>query len=118
MSYLDEAQLEIVPLDYVRELGYERLHGPVIAPDGEAPERTDYGQVVLTRRLRDAMLRFNPDVPDEALEDVLRQVTRPESPDLVVNNRSFHRMLIDGVDVSCRDESTRTSNRRFYPFRF
>jgi type I restriction enzyme R subunit len=103
MSYLDEAQLEIVTVDYFRQLGYEYLHGPVIAPDGEAPERQDYGQVVLTGRLRRALVQINPDVPDDAIEDALRQVTRTDSPSLIVNNRAFHRMLTDGVDVSWRD---------------
>lgn len=56
MAYLDEAQLEIVTVDYLRELGYGYVHGPMIAPDGETPERQDYAQVVLTRRLRDAMV--------------------------------------------------------------
>jgi len=55
-SYLDEAQVEIVTVDYFRELGYEYIHGPQIAPDGDAPERVDYGQVVLIGRLRDALL--------------------------------------------------------------
>src|SRR5664279_1452418 len=103
-NYIDEAQAEIVAADYFRELGYQCLHGPVIAPDGDAPERHDYGQVVLTRRLRDAMVRINPDVPAEAIEDALRQVTRTDSPSLIVNNRAFHRMLTDGVDVTWRDD--------------
>jgi type I restriction enzyme R subunit len=102
MSYLDEAQVEIVTVEYFRDLGYEYVHGPQIAPDGDTPERADYGQVVLTRRLRDAIARINPDVPDEAIEDALRQVTRTDSPSLIINNRAFHRMLTDGVDVSWR----------------
>lgn len=101
--YLDEAQLEIATVGYFRELGYEYAFGPDIAPDGEAPERSDYGQVVLVGRLRAAMGRINPGMPDEVIEDVIRQVTRTDSPDLVVNNRAFHRMLTDGVDVSWRE---------------
>ncbi|MDR1613659.1 MAG: type I restriction endonuclease subunit R, partial [Planctomycetota bacterium] len=80
------------------------VHGPSIAPDGESPERADYGQVVLIGRLRAALGRINPGMPDEVIEDVIRQVTRTDSPDLVVNNRAFHRMLTDGVDVSWREE--------------
>ena len=64
-GYIGEAQVEIVTVDYFRELGYEYIHGPVIAPDGEAPERQDYAQVVLTRRLRGAMVRINLGVPAE-----------------------------------------------------
>jgi type I restriction enzyme, R subunit len=102
-NYLDEAQAEIVTLEYFRELGYKYAHGPSIAPDGEAPERADYGQVVLVDRLRAALARINPGKPDEVIEDVIRQVTRTDSPDLVINNRAFHRLLTDGVDVSWRE---------------
>ncbi len=69
---LDEAQVEIVTVDYFRELGYEYVHGPSIAPDGEGPERADYGQVVLVERLRAALGRINPGMPDEIIEDVIR----------------------------------------------
>jgi type I restriction enzyme R subunit len=103
-AYLDESQVESATVDYFRELGYEYVHGPKIAPDGEAPERADYRQVVLVGRLRDALWRINPDVPKEAIEEVIRKITRIESPALVVNNRAFHRMLTDGVDVSWRED--------------
>jgi len=101
---LDEAQVETVAVEYFRALGYGYAHGPSIAPDGDAPERENYGQVVLINRLRDALRRVNPGMPDEVIEDAIRQVTRTDSPDLVVNNRAFHRMLTDGVDVSWRDD--------------
>ena len=101
-AYLDESQVEIATVEYFRELGYEYVHGPKIAPDGEAPERSDYRQVVLVGRLRDALERINPDVPQEAVEEAIRKATRLESPSLIVNNRAFHRMITDGVDVSWR----------------
>ncbi len=102
-NYLDESQLEIATVDVFRELGYDYIHGPQIAPDGESPERQDYGQVILVNRLRHALLRINPDVPDEAIDEAVRIITRAESPSLIVNNRAFHRLLTDGVDVSWRD---------------
>ena len=100
---LDENRLEAIAVEYFRALGYGYAHGPSIAPDGDAPERAEYGQVVLLGRLRDALRRINPGMPDEVIEDAIRQVTRTDSPDLVVNNRAFHRMLTDGVDISWRD---------------
>ena len=102
--YLDEARVEETTVKYFREMGYEYAFGPDIAPDGPRPERADYGQVVLIGRLRDALARINPDVPLEAIEEAIRKVTRPESPSLVVNNRAFHRLLTDGVDVSWRED--------------
>ena len=35
-------------------------------------ERDDYGDVVLHGHLGSALARFNPDLPDDALEDTLR----------------------------------------------
>ena len=104
MTCLDESQLELAAVDYFRELGYEYLHGAHISPDGEAPERDDYDQVVLVGRLRDALTRINPEIPDDAIEEALRMVMRPDSPSLIVNNRAFHRMITDGVDVSWRED--------------
>lgn len=38
MNRLTESQLELATVDDLRKLGDEHIHGPVIAPDGEAPE--------------------------------------------------------------------------------
>lgn len=103
MSGLNEDTLELATVDYFRALGYSYAHGPEIAPDGGAPERESYGQVVLVGRLRNALGRINPRVSAEAIEEAIRKVTRPDSPSLIVNNRAFHRMLTDGVDVSWRE---------------
>jgi len=100
MPHLDEAQLEITTVNWLRELGFEYRFGPDISPEGDCPLRSDYGQVVLAGRLKEAIERFNPDIPAEALEDGMRQVLRPGSPSLIENNRNFHAMLAEGVDVS------------------
>ena len=80
------------------------LHGPDIGPDGPDPERADYSQVVLVRRLRDALADLNPGLPVEARDDALRWLVRPEGSTPEARNRSFHRMLVDGVTVEHRAE--------------
>ena len=50
-------------------------------------------------RLRAAIRRLNPAIPEEAREDAVRKVLRLGTPSLVQSNRSFHRMLRDGVEV-------------------
>ncbi|MGF1612458.1 MAG: hypothetical protein ACFCVA_00720 [Gammaproteobacteria bacterium] len=45
-------------------------HGPEIAPDQPRAERVNYGEVVLARRLRDALARLNPGLSAEALEEL------------------------------------------------
>ena len=102
MTAMDEAEVEQAALAWLRESGWDTVYGPDIAPDTDGAERTDYGQVVLERRLHDALERLNPGLPPEAHEDAFRKLTRlggvtPESC-----NRAFHRMLVDGVTVEYR----------------
>ena len=47
-------------------------------PDGPFPELRSYGQVVLERRLLDALAELNPDLPSATLDNVLRELTHPE----------------------------------------
>jgi type I restriction enzyme, R subunit len=70
---------------------------------GEMPaERCSHEQVVLEGRLRAAVAALNPGIPAEALEEAECRVLRAEHPTLVANNRVFHRMFVDGVDVEYR----------------
>ena len=50
-----EADVEQAALDWLSALGWQVAHGPGIAPDTPNTELTDYGQMVLERRLRDAL---------------------------------------------------------------
>lgn len=99
MAYLDEAQVEIQMIEWLKELDYDYVYGPDIGPDMLTAERADYAQVVLTERLRQALGRINPDATPEIIEEAIRKVTRPENPSLIESNRWFHRLLTDGVDV-------------------
>ena len=102
-----ESVVEEAAIDWFKGLGYQYLPGPDIACDGPYPERGSYADVVLEERLRSALVALNPDIPAEALEDAFRKVTRPDSPSLIVNNRQFHKMLTEGVDVEYRHEEGR-----------
>ena len=98
-----EDDIEQLALSQLTELGWETVHGTDIAFDGPSPERdpaANYGDVVLVDRLRLALERINPDVPSPAIEEAIRKVLTTESPALIENNRRFHRMLTDGVDIS------------------
>lgn len=94
-----ESHVEEAALEWLEDLGYAIAHGPDISPDGAAPERENYGQVMLTGRLRAALARLNPHLEPETLEGVVRRLQQAETPSLVEENRRLHRMLVEGVDV-------------------
>jgi type I restriction enzyme R subunit len=97
-----ESVVESATLAWLENLGWLAKHGPGIAPGELAAERSDYGQVVLDERLAQALVRLNPAVPPEGVDDAFRKLTRPEGPTLEARNRAFHRLLVDGVTVEYR----------------
>ncbi len=96
---ITESTVEDAALTWFGELGYAIGHGPHLAPGEPAAERESFGDVVLVGRLREAIRRLNPAIPDEAREDALRKVLRMATPSLTQTNRAFHQMLRDGVPV-------------------
>jgi type I restriction enzyme R subunit len=60
---MTEDQLEQEALGWLADVGYQHRYGPDLAPDGSTPERSDYRQVLLIDRLRQAVAALNPSVP-------------------------------------------------------
>ncbi|HXI64835.1 MAG TPA: type I restriction endonuclease subunit R [Gemmatimonadales bacterium] len=104
MTAFTESVVEDAALTWLAALGYAVLHGPEIATGEPGAERSDptYRDVVLDRRLRQALGRLNPDLPGEAVEDAFRKLVRVDAPSLVERNRAVHHMLVDGVTVEYR----------------
>ena len=105
---MTEDQLEQEALGWLADVDYCVVYGPDIAPDGPAPERYSYRQVILTGRSREAIGRLNPGVPAAAREDALKQVLDLGIPALMSANRRFHQLLVTGVPVQYqKDGETR-----------
>ena len=66
MPSLNESIVEDAALEWFGELGYAVGHGPHLAPGEPAAERDGFGDVVLVGRLREAIRRLNPAIPEEA----------------------------------------------------
>src|SRR6266481_5463579 len=92
-----ESVVEQAALAWLEAVGWRVVYGPDIAPDTPAAERRDYGEVVLTQRLRDALARLNPTLPAEAIEDAFRKLTQLQGAELMTRNRALHRLLVNGV---------------------
>lgn len=99
MAYLSEAAIEQVVLDHLTGLGYAIATDAQIGPDGKAPEREAYADVVLVKRLTVSIEKLNPTIPAEARGDALRKVLATEKPSLVEENRRLHKLMVEGVDV-------------------
>ena len=96
---MTEDQLEQQCLEWFAEGGWEVTHGPDLAPDGPSPERADYRQVLLLADLEAAIRRINPHLPQSAIEQAVDVVRKPQSLDVAISNRAFHRLLLNGVPV-------------------
>ncbi|MCW8163506.1 type I restriction endonuclease subunit R [Verminephrobacter aporrectodeae subsp. tuberculatae] len=96
---MNEQQLETLCLTWFQETGWRYIHGPDIAPDSSTPERADYRQVLLCERLLAALARINPQLPQIALEQALHTLQTVSEPQLLLHNRSVHRLLLTGVQV-------------------
>ncbi len=94
-NLLEEAAIEIL-----QEMEYSYVFGPDISHDGEYPERKSYKDVILEQRVKDALFNINRDLPEEALEDAYRKIITFNSPVLEENNKEFHKLLAEGIDVS------------------
>jgi type I restriction enzyme R subunit len=94
-----ESHIEEAALAWLRELGYSVAGGQDIAPDSHKAERSSYSDVILIDRLKQAIARLNPALPEDAQADVFRRILQAESPSLVEENRRLHKAMVEGVDV-------------------
>ena len=100
---ITEDQLEQQCLGWFREGGWETVFGPDIAHDGTAPERANYREVVLVRRLTRSLARLNPGVPTAVLDEAVQRLLKLDHPVAEQRNRDFHRLLLAGIKVSWRE---------------
>lgn len=113
-----ESHLEQATLEWLKELGYDVLFAPEIAPDGAFSERANYADVILVDRLKDALAQLNPNLPQDALNEAFRKITIPQNPGLIINNRAFHKMITDGVDVQVKQKDASYRTDKAYVFDF
>jgi type I restriction enzyme R subunit len=95
-----EAMLEEAAIEILQSLDYDYAFGPDISLGGDYEERKDYREVILSQRVKDALFKINRDLPGEALDDAYRQLITFNSPMLEENNRYFHQLMTEGIEVS------------------
>ena len=100
MPNLNENSIENFAIDLLKSQGWDYAFGPDIAPDGINPERKSFEDVVLEGRLKKVLKLINPNVPESAIDDAIKQVKNLNFPELISNNEASHRMLTEGIRVS------------------
>lgn len=95
----NEGLVEDAVIETFKSLGYVFEPAAVISPDGTAPARSAYGDVLLQERLKAVVERLNPTIPSDAREQAIRQLLVTETPSLIEENRRIHKLITDGVDV-------------------
>jgi len=110
---MNEEHLEKHCLHWFRDNSWDVAYGPDIAPDSYKPERSDYHEVVLKRYLHEALVRINPHLPVNSVEQAMAVVLKADSLDLNTNNRASHRLLLEGVPVEYRSDDKMIHDRAF-----
>lgn len=92
-------------ISWFKSIGWNWANGPEIAHDGNAPERSSHKDVVLIGRFEEALVRINPDVPEEAFAKVTKFLVAPGEKDLLKANSLIQNWFVDGVQVKARDSA-------------
>ncbi|WP_028949818.1 type I restriction endonuclease subunit R [Sulfurihydrogenibium subterraneum] len=91
---INENSVENLAIDLLKNQGYDYIYG------GDDLLRSSFQDVILFDRLKKAIKRINPDLIENSIEDAIKQITNINTPDLILNNETFHRMLTEGVKIT------------------
>ena len=94
MTKITESNIEEIAIEFLEAQGYQYL-----SPEGQETERENLSEVVLKKRLKDAINRINPYKPEVVREQAFKAVFNLVSQNLIESNEEFHRMLTDGIDA-------------------
>ena len=116
---MKEDIVEQAALGWFEALGYDTARGADISVGADYPLRESYEDVVLLPRLKAALRKLNPDLPEDAIGQAATLASRPPEPTLEQSNRWFHRLLTDGADVDYRtaDGETRGDKAKLFDWR-
>jgi type I restriction enzyme R subunit len=105
MNIITEEQLEQLCIDWFVELGYEYKDGHDIAPESNNPERDDFRKVILEDRLKSSLIRINPDIPIETINNATSEILNLNIPGLMQSNREMHKLMTKGLKVTFTEDN-------------
>jgi putative type I restriction enzyme HindVIIP R protein len=96
---LNENDIEQLTLQRLQSLGWEYRYGKDLPVHEGEFARGDLSGVVFIEQLREAVRKLNPQLPENAVDSVVKSATKSDIGDLVVRNQAFYKLLRDGVRV-------------------
>ena len=100
MTKITENEIELFAIELFEKLGYNYIYAPELERNHE--------EILLKDRLLNAVEKINPSLPQSAIEDAIKQIERIKSSELLSDNETFHKLLVEGVKVDIqRDGITR-----------
>ncbi len=121
LPFTEDALVQQTTADYLeQQLGWASVYdhnSEDFGPDGLLGRASDR-EVVLTRRLRERLAMLNPDLPDDAYDDAVRQMTAVASQSMVAANREKYELTRDGVPVVFRNAKGERVRARLRVFDF
>ena len=112
---MDELTAELAAAAWFESVRIPVMSGSELTEEGQFGP----GSVILTTVLSGVLHRLNPHLPHDTIEEVLRILSRPPHPTLIQNNRWFHELVTDGVEIEYQEShsgETRGDRARLVDF--
>jgi type I restriction enzyme R subunit len=109
-AYSEDQLVEQPAIGLFAALGWQTVSAleETLGENGTLGRETK-GEVVLVKRLRAALGKFNPALPPEAISNAVDELTRDRSAmSLEAANREVYRLLKEGITVSVPERDTLT----------
>lgn len=99
MSNNEFDKVEQPAIAQLHQLGWHYIPGKALAPEHSNQERDYLRDVVLVKRLTQAIERINPWISEENLRKVVRMVTHPQCAGLMEYNHGFYQTMVGYLSV-------------------
>lgn len=105
-GFTEDELVEQPAINLFQELGWEHASCYEEFQGGESSlGRETQGDVVLVERLRSALERLNPELPDSAIEEAIEELRRDRTRmSIAAANQDVYELLKEGVRVEVTDE--------------
>lgn len=102
-NFISEVQIEQALVQKLQHLhGFESLDCHTEDPEdlNDGSRRANKRDVILVDRVKEAVIRLNPDIPMTAIDDALEKLLdRRQAMSLIAANREVYNLLRDGIPV-------------------